>query len=173
MTVVLTWYFDWASKGVTVLGEVQSGSFMIKWPINWEMITDDEINVTAVFSSAFVVAILGYFETMVGVKHLSNADNDVSKPNRELVALGAVNGAVSFVPGIPVYGGLARSKINEYSGSRTLLSGVALAFFTFLAAQFLLEPLSWLPVLPHKERTNRIEGVFVGGDFNGVFGIAG
>ena len=31
---------------------------------------------------------------MVGVKHLSTVDNDVSKPNRELVALGAVNGVV-------------------------------------------------------------------------------
>jgi len=95
---------------------------------------------------------------MVGVKHLSAVDNDVSKPNRELVALGAVNGVVcilpsrrllilAFIPGLPVYGGLARSKINEYSGSRTLLSGVSLAFFTFLAAQYLLEPLSWLPVI--------------------------
>jgi len=46
------------------------------------------------FSSAIVIAILGYFETMVGVKHLSAADHDVSKPNRELVALGAVNGVV-------------------------------------------------------------------------------
>ena len=53
---------------------------------------------------------------------------------------------VAFIPGLPVYGGLARSKINEYSGSRTLLSGVSLAFFTFLAAQYLLEPLGWLPV---------------------------
>jgi hypothetical protein len=31
---------------------------------------------------------------MVGVKHLSALDNDVSKPNRELVALGMVNGVV-------------------------------------------------------------------------------
>jgi MFS superfamily sulfate permease-like transporter len=57
-------------------------------------INDPKTNLRAVFSSAFVVAILGYFETMVGVKHLSTADNDVSKPNRELVALGAVNGVV-------------------------------------------------------------------------------
>ena len=53
---------------------------------------------------------------------------------------------VAFIPGLPVYGGLARSKINEYSGSKTLLSGVALAFFTFLATQYLLGPLAWLPV---------------------------
>lgn len=146
---------------MTILGQVESGSFAIKWPVNWHEISTGKINIRAVFSSAFVVAILGYFETMVGVKHLSAADNDVSKPNRELVALGAVNGVVctfplnppmdgvlmaAFIPGLPVYGGLARSKINEYSGSRTLLSGVSLAFFTFLAAQYLLEPLAWLPV---------------------------
>jgi len=45
-----------------------------------------------------------------------------------------------------VYGGLARSKINEYSNAKTLLSGVALAFFTFLAAQYALEPIAWFPV---------------------------
>lgn len=55
------------------------------------------MNIRALFSSALVVAILGYFETMVGVKHLSAADNDVSKPNRELVALGAVNGVVCTI----------------------------------------------------------------------------
>ena len=55
---------------------------------------------------------------------------------------------VAFLPGLPVFGGLARSKINEYSGSKTLLSGVSLAVFTFLAAQYLLTPLAWLPVLP-------------------------
>ena len=55
---------------------------------------------------------------------------------------------VAFLPGLPVFGGLARSKINEYSGSKTLLSGVSLAVFTFLATRYLLTPLAWLPVLP-------------------------
>jgi MFS superfamily sulfate permease-like transporter len=94
----LTWYFGWDKEGVTILGQVESGSFAIKWPISWSIINNENINVRAVFSSAFVVAILGYFETMVGVKHLSTADNDVSKPNRELVALGTVNGVVCISP---------------------------------------------------------------------------
>jgi len=54
---------------------------------------------------------------------------------------------IAFLPGLPVFGGLARSKINEYSGSKTLLSGVSLAVFTFLATRYLLKPLAWLPVL--------------------------
>jgi len=54
---------------------------------------------------------------------------------------------LAFVPGLPVYGGLARSKVNEYSGSKTALSGVALAGFTFLVVRFLLKPLAWLPVI--------------------------
>jgi len=94
----LTWYFGWDKYGVTILGQVESGSFTVKWPVSWSSISNGDINIRAVFSSAFVVAILGYFETMVGVKHLSTADNDVSKPNRELVALGAVNGVVCIFP---------------------------------------------------------------------------
>jgi MFS superfamily sulfate permease-like transporter len=53
----------------------------------------------------------------------------------------------AFIPGLPVYGGLARSKINEYSGSKSLLSGVFLALFTFLAVKYLLHPLAWFPVM--------------------------
>jgi MFS superfamily sulfate permease-like transporter len=94
VTLGLTWYFGWDTEGVTVLGQVESGSFTVKWPISWHELSSGKTNIRAVFSSAIVVAILGYFETMVGVKHLSTADNDVSKPNRELVALGAVNGVV-------------------------------------------------------------------------------
>ncbi len=62
------------------------------------MIATPTFNLRPVFSSAIVIAILGYFETMVGVKHLSAVDNDVSKPNRELVALGAVNGVGCTLP---------------------------------------------------------------------------
>jgi MFS superfamily sulfate permease-like transporter len=90
----LTWYFGWDKDGVTILGQVESGAFAVQWPISWSNIADGKTNIRSVFSSAFVIAILGYFETMVGVKHLSTAENDVSKPNRELVALGAVNGVV-------------------------------------------------------------------------------
>ena len=74
-----------------------------------------------------------------------------------------------------MYGGLARSKINEYSGSRTLLSGVSLAVFTFLAAQYLLTPLAWLPVLspPLKWGVDLVESVVVGGDFDGFAWVVG
>jgi MFS superfamily sulfate permease-like transporter len=50
-----------------------------------------------------VVAILGFFESMVGVKHLAIVENQVSKANRELVALGAVNGVVCTSPAYPLF----------------------------------------------------------------------
>ena len=78
----------------------------------------------------------------------------------------------AFLPGLPVYGGLARSKVNEYSGSRTLLSGVSLAVFTFLAAQYLLKPLAWLPVrTPTWGAVDDIESIVVGGDFDCIVGL--
>jgi len=90
----LTWYFSWDEAGVKVLGQVESGSFQIRFPLPLKDIQEGKTNIRALFSSAFVVAILGYFESMAAVQYLSTADNDVSKPNRELVALGAVNGVV-------------------------------------------------------------------------------
>lgn len=90
----LTWLFGWDKRGVSILGMVESGSFQVKMPLHWKAFWNGESDVRGCLSSAFVIAILGYFETMVGVKHLSTADNDVSKPNRELVALGTVNAVV-------------------------------------------------------------------------------
>jgi MFS superfamily sulfate permease-like transporter len=90
----LTWFFGWDEQGVSILGMVESGSFQVKMPLSWKKFWNGESDVRGCLSSALVIAILGYFETMVGVKHLSTADNDVSKPNRELVALGTVNAVV-------------------------------------------------------------------------------
>jgi Sulfate permease family len=84
-----------------ILGEVETGKFAVKWPISWSMITDPKFNFRSVLSSAMVVAILGFFESMVGVKHLAIVENQVSKANRELVALGAVNGVVCTSPHPP------------------------------------------------------------------------
>jgi hypothetical protein len=48
---------------------------------------------------------------------------------------------------------------------------VSLAFFTYLATEYLLEPLAWLPVYFPADRVNEVESVFVGCYFNGLFGI--
>jgi len=98
LTVVLTWYFNWDKSGVKVLGQVESGSFQIRFPIPLKNLRAGKSNIRPLISSAFVVAILGFFESMAAVQYLSTADNDVSKPNRELVALGAVNGVVCTHP---------------------------------------------------------------------------
>jgi MFS superfamily sulfate permease-like transporter len=98
LTTGFTWYYEWDKAGVMILGEVETGKFAVKWPISWSMITDPKFNFRSVLSSAMVVAILGFFETMVGVKHLAIVENKVSKANRELVALGAVNGVVCTSP---------------------------------------------------------------------------
>ena len=88
---VLTWYFRLDKRGITILGKVESGSFGWDWPIHWDNFTSPTVNIQQVLSSSFVIAILGYFESMVGVKYLAVKENDVHKPNRELVALGAGN----------------------------------------------------------------------------------
>jgi MFS superfamily sulfate permease-like transporter len=96
--VGLTWFFGWDVQGVAILGQVESGSFQVKVPFPWKELMSGGAHIQGCISSALVVAILGYFETMVGVKHLSTADDEVSKPNRELVALGTVNAVVCSTP---------------------------------------------------------------------------
>ncbi|SCU82916.1 LAMI_0C01354g1_1 [Lachancea mirantina] len=95
---------------------------------------------------AFMAAILGFFESTIASKSLASAfDFDVSS-NRELIALGSTNMVCSLVAGLPSFGGYGRSKVNAYSGGKTVVSGVAMGFFTLLTMRFLLEYIKNIPM---------------------------
>jgi MFS superfamily sulfate permease-like transporter len=93
INVVLTWYFNWDKLGVHIIGVI-GGTPHLQFPMPIKEVLNGKIDVGSLISSAIVIAIIGYFETMIAVKHIANTDQVVSKPNRELVAMGAVNAAV-------------------------------------------------------------------------------
>ncbi len=56
-----------------------------------------------------MIAIIGYFDSIIAGKQNATRFNYLISPNRELVALGAGNIAASFIPGtLPAYGSLIR-----------------------------------------------------------------
>ena len=73
---------------------------------------------------AFMIALVGYVESISVAQTFASLRHDSIDPNRELVALGGANIAASVVGGMPVAGGFSRSAVNYQSGARSRMAGV-------------------------------------------------
>jgi len=134
----------WDGQGVAVFGSVPVtlGKSFFSFPLRES--TARYFKQTTPIS--MMIAIIGYFDSIIAGKQNATRFNYLISPNRELVALGAGNIAASFIPGtLPAYGSLIRSRICADSGGRSqmtsLICSLIIAFVTF----FLLP---WLYHLP-------------------------
>lgn len=148
LSAILAYWFDWESKGVTVLGKVESASghlFAFRWPFlpsNMPYIRD-------AMGTSFLIALLGFFESSVAAKSIGSSEVFSSiqlSPNRELVALGAANLVGACFMSLPAFGGYGRSKVNKQTGGRSPMSSILLSLFTLITILFLLPALYYLPV---------------------------
>jgi len=103
------------------------------------------------FSTAFVIALLGFFESSVAAKSLGTGESNVLKnmnlsANRELVALGVANVFGGLFMALPAFGGYGRSKVNASTGGKTPMSSVFLCIITIICILFLLPYFYYIPV---------------------------
>ena len=94
--------------------------------------------VEEVFSTGFLLALLGYFESSVVAKSLrlegdgkpswmpedAGQQYNSPSPNRELVALGVANLVGGHFSTLDGFGGFGRSKLNVQTGGVSLLENV-------------------------------------------------
>ncbi|KLO15100.1 sulfate permease [Schizopora paradoxa] len=137
--------YRWTEQGVAVFGSVPItlGKSFFSIPIRESTMRYFE-QTTPI---AIMISIIGYFDSIIAGKQNATRFNYLISPNRELVALGAGNLAVSFIPGtLPAYGSLIRSRICADSGGTSqmtsLVCSLIVAFVTF----------SLLPLLYHLPR---------------------
>ncbi|GMM53306.1 hypothetical protein DASB73_042690 [Starmerella bacillaris] len=144
MVIVLTfvsYYGDFAKKGLNVVGEVSASSIKVVWMLRPEYWADFKRN----FHSSFLIAILGLLESTVAARLLSPCDS-ITSSNRELVALGTSNLAASIVGSLPSFGGYGRSRINALCGGTSQVSGVIAALVTLLCTFKLMGLVYHLPL---------------------------
>jgi len=142
ITTILTASLNWSEKGVEVLGPVTSGSFTLHFPYTRENVP----KIRESLSTAFLIAVLGFFESVVAAKSLgNNMDANVSS-NRELVALGVGNVISGFSCALPAFGGYGRSKLNASTGAKTPMSSIVLSFITIICIIWLLPFFYFIPV---------------------------
>lgn len=152
LSAILTWRFQWDKYGLEVLGDVQTqGSlFRVHFPFEFSHLK----YASDAFNTAFIIALLGFFESSVAAKSLGT---DVGKekkgiqnmsisPNRELVALGVANITGGLFMALPAFGGYGRSKVNASTGGTTPMSSIFLSLITLFSTLFLLPYFYYLPV---------------------------
>jgi MFS superfamily sulfate permease-like transporter len=167
LSAVFAWRFEWEKQGLEILGDIRSKGkpFEAEFPFaahNFKHVND-------AFSTAFIIALLGFFESSVAAKSLGvntgktrkvkkqdgeeveqteGLKNVTVSANRELVALGVANLVGGIFMSLPAFGGYGRSKVNSSTGGKTPMSSVFLSLITVICILFLLPYFYYIPVSP-------------------------
>jgi high affinity sulfate transporter 1 len=124
--------FDLASKGVKIVGEIDSGLPSIGLPHG--------VGYSDYFQAAAAAAgimLVGFAEGLGAAKtYAARAHYDID-PNRELIGLGAANLGAGLCSGMVVNGSLSKTAVNGSAGARSQLSGIVVAVLTIVTLLFL------------------------------------
>jgi SulP family sulfate permease len=126
--------------GVAVVGQVPQGL-----PPLWMPVVDPALWM-ALLPSAFLIALIGFVESVSVAQTLAAKRRQSISPDQELIGLGMANLAAAFSSGYPVTGGFARSVVNFDAGAQTPAAGAFTAIGIGLASLFLTPLLFHLPI---------------------------
>jgi len=154
LSAVFCWKFGWDQRGVEVLGDIKTGSRL--FPAHSPFGAIHLKYTSDAFSTAFIIALLGFFESSVAAKSLgigettgSSIPNMHLSANRELVALGTANVIGGIFMALPAFGGYGRSKVNASTGGKTPMSSIFLSLITLFCIFFVTPYFHYLPVSSH------------------------
>jgi SulP family sulfate permease len=139
VTLALTWWLDWQTQGVKIVGAVPQGLPPLTLPL-W-----DPNLLKQLLLPALLISIVGFAESVSVGQTLAAKRRQRIEPNQELIALGASNLSASLSGGFPVTGGFARSVVNFDAGAQTPAAGIYTAVGIALASLFLTPTLYFLP----------------------------
>ncbi len=139
ITTLVTWHWQLADKGVSVVGQIPGGLPTLSFP--WA----DYSLWRALLIPALLISLVGFVESVSMGQMLAAKRRQRISPNQELVGLGASNLAAGFSSGMPVTGGLSRTVINYDAGAQTPAAG---AFAALGIALVTMSFTGWLYYLP-------------------------
>lgn len=136
---LLVWLLNLPESGVAIVGAIPSGL-----PTPTLAFLDSDM-VRTLLPSAFMIALIGYVESVSVAKVLAYRRRQKVDANQELVALGVSNLAAAVAGAMPVAGGFSRSMVNFAAGARTQLAAIFTALLVAVAALFLTPVFYFLP----------------------------
>lgn len=153
ISAILAWRLGWEEKGLDLLGHTESSGklFAFRWPFRFEHMK----HIRTAMSKAFIITLLGFFESSVAAKSLGDGQPDGIQgmhmsANREMVALGVANFVGGCFMALPSFGGYGRSKVNSQTGARSPMSSIFLSIITLVCILVALPYLYYLPVSTHR-----------------------
>lgn len=128
-----------ARAGIAVVGNIPAGLPPLTVP------TFDPALWSELALAAFLIAIVGFMESVSVAKALASRRRQKIDPDRELFGLGVANLGASFTGGYPVTGGFSRSVVNFAAGANTPLASVFTAGLVALTVVALTPLFEFLP----------------------------
>ncbi len=104
---------------------------------------------SAVYFTAFVIAVVASLETLLCVEATDKIDpyyKNATPTNRELVAQGVGNMVSGMIGGLPLTQVIVRSSANIQSGGRTKLSAILHGIFILVSIYFIPHLLNFIPL---------------------------
>ena len=139
VVIPLSMFLNFEARSVPIVGAVPSGLPVFTAPLlNWSLITE-------LAMPAFLIALIGFVESVSVGKTLGAKKRERINANQELVALGAANTAAAISGGFPVTGGFSRSAVNFDAGADTQMASILTAAGIGIATLFLTPILYFLP----------------------------
>ncbi|KAI8366376.1 sulfate transporter family-domain-containing protein [Choanephora cucurbitarum] len=141
LAIYLTSRFQWDQSGLAILGKIDSAGI----PIPSIPSFPPAKHMKDLLISSAMISVIGFVESIVIAKIYSSKHNYSVSANRELVALGVANVFSGLFQGIPAFGSVSRSKINDKAGARTQMASLVTGLIAILAILFLLPYFYFLP----------------------------
>ncbi|KAI7889941.1 sulfate transporter family-domain-containing protein [Mucor mucedo] len=139
--ILLTYHFDWEHQGLAILGKIESAGI----PLPSIPSFPPSKHMKDLLVSSAMISVIGFVESIVIAKIYSSKHNYSVSANRELVALGVANVCSGLFQGIPAFGSVSRSKINDKAGARTQMACLVTGAIALMAILFLLPYFYYLP----------------------------
>lgn len=139
VTTAITWWFDLAAQGVKIVGDIPQGLPSVSLP-PLDIGAAEKLAV-----GAFLIAFVGFLETVSVARTLASKRRQKIDPDQELMAMGISNIAAAFTGGYPVAGSFSRSVVNFSSGAKTQLAAILTAVIIALTLVFFTPALYHLP----------------------------
>jgi high affinity sulfate transporter 1 len=138
--LVLSATFDFAGKGIAVVGTLPTGLPQLALPNPLAM------PMTELMSGALAVFLVSFGAGIISAKSFAARVGEQTDPNRELDGFAAANVAAGLIGAFPVTASDSRTAINISVGGRSQVAGVAAALTLLVALVWFGKALSLLPL---------------------------
>ncbi len=138
--IIIVWWLALdKNANVNIVGAIPAGLPSLSIP------SIDIALVRELFPTAFIIATVGYLESVSVAKALATQKRQKIDADQELLAHGVSNLGASISGGFPTAGGFGRSMVNYDSGANTPMASIITAILMSVALLFLTPLFYFLP----------------------------